>query len=180
MDCNICTIYKPLDSYELYNNGRYSGYRKTCKSCMNNKKRTNKMKKKEELSETQINIHINVKMLSEFMDDPDMIEMISKRLIMFSKWVITERKANINNSRCVTKTDEDLKKEKTLNKNSVDDRINAKVLYYQSEVLRKLEECKKDYGDHNITQCSIVLYEKSYLVYIDHPMMTNDLWNILM
>lgn len=172
--CSMCEIYKSLDLFVTYRTNKGEiGYRKICKDCLNQQKKTKrKTVMTNSLSETQLAIRNTISICEEFIDDPDMLQMLSERMTQYAQWLAIEQKSNKINSVLAYKTDIDLHHEKSIVGN-VNTKIHEKCSYYQKAVHSKLQH------EILLNDIHIVLYDKSYLVHIDNPKITVYLLNAL-
>lgn len=178
--CTICFVNKDIKEYSLYNNGKNrcknNEYRrKICKDCCKNKRNIKKIKKShmtKGLSDTQITLRGLADTVQEFIDDPEIVQVLLERMTKYTQWLAIEKKSTKENSVLVNKTDLELDYEKSVT-GDANTKIYEKCLYYRNVIFNRLQ------SEIPADDIHIVLYNKSYLVYIENPKITTYLLSML-
>jgi hypothetical protein len=174
--CSNCGIDKPLNSFEEYNNGKSTGFRRICKSCMNRRKYEKKMQKKYQWeSETHKNIYTVTNYIAECRDDPDMLITLGNRISMYGEWRKTEKLANKNNSIVIPKSEDDLLMEKN-QQGDINTKMKDTCTYYQ-----KLVHSRWLSDDIHVPleDIRIVPSSKSYLVVLTTKELSRYEWSVI-
>lgn len=145
--CAKCRETKPMMEYDYYKRNEILHRRKTCITCI----------PRNPVDETQNKINHTINDIRKYAHNHVVLEQFARNLLQYAKWKIIEAKATDENSIVI----------KHYNVNTL------KIDKIQKNAYEKLQ---KENVNIPLEDIHVITYSRSYMIFIENPLMKSYLW----